>query len=71
MIILNFIGMPYNQYFHLNSLTFCLVQFVYLFGPFRNIKGFMIQGGDPTGTGKGGDSIYGTKLPDEFSQELK
>jgi peptidyl-prolyl cis-trans isomerase-like 3 len=37
----------------------------------RNIKGFMIQGGDPTGTGKGGDSIYGTKLRDEFSLELK
>jgi peptidyl-prolyl cis-trans isomerase-like 3 len=24
----------------------------------RNIKGFMIQGGDPTGTGKGGASIF-------------
>lgn len=22
-------------------------------------KGFMIQGGDPTGTGRGGNSIYG------------
>ncbi len=27
----------------------------------RNIKGFMIQGGDPTGTGRGGKSIYTTK----------
>ena len=26
----------------------------------RNIKHFMIQGGDPTGTGKGGDSLWGT-----------
>lgn len=25
----------------------------------RNIKGFIIQGGDPTNTGKGGQSIYG------------
>ena len=25
----------------------------------RNIRGFIIQGGDPTGTGKGGESIYG------------
>ncbi|CAM9597751.1 unnamed protein product, partial [Ectocarpus fasciculatus] len=32
----------------------------------RNIKGFMVQGGDPTGTGKGGDSMFGGKLPDEF-----
>ena len=24
----------------------------------RNMKGFMIQGGDPTGTGRGGKSIY-------------
>jgi peptidyl-prolyl cis-trans isomerase-like 1 len=26
------------------------------------IKDFMVQGGDPTGTGKGGTSIYGQKL---------
>ncbi|OQR89794.1 peptidyl-prolyl cis-trans isomerase 10 [Thraustotheca clavata] len=32
----------------------------------RNIKGFMIQGGDPTGTGKGGESIWGGKFNDEF-----
>ncbi|OQR98803.1 hypothetical protein ACHHYP_07846 [Achlya hypogyna] len=32
----------------------------------RNMKGFMIQGGDPTGTGKGGDSIWGGKFNDEF-----
>ncbi|XP_066369160.1 peptidyl-prolyl cis-trans isomerase CYP18-1-like [Miscanthus floridulus] len=37
----------------------------------RNIKGFMIQGGDPTGTGKGGTSIWGTKFADEFRESLK
>jgi peptidyl-prolyl cis-trans isomerase-like 3 len=32
----------------------------------RNIKGFMVQGGDPTDTGKGGESIWGGKFADEF-----
>mmetsp|Transcript_983 Transcript_983/g.1794 ORF Transcript_983/g.1794 Transcript_983/m.1794 type:complete len:183 (+) Transcript_983:148-696(+) len=32
----------------------------------RNLKGFMIQGGDPTGIGKGGESIWGGKFEDEF-----
>lgn len=36
----------------------------------RVIPDFMIQGGDPTGTGMGGESIYGEKFEDEFSQEL-
>ena len=32
----------------------------------RNIKGFAIQGGDPSGMGKGGESIWGGKFEDEF-----
>lgn len=36
----------------------------------RIIRDFMIQGGDPTGTGMGGESIYGEKFEDEFSENI-
>ena len=37
----------------------------------RVIQGFMIQGGDPTGTGRGGESLWGRPFQDEFRSNLK
>ena len=37
----------------------------------RVIADFMLQGGDPTGTGRGGESLWGGKFEDEFVSELR
>lgn len=37
----------------------------------RVIRDFMVQMGDPTGTGRGGESIYGGKFEDEITRNLK
>lgn len=36
----------------------------------RVMQDFMIQGGDPTGTGRGGESIWGSDFEDEFTLNL-
>lgn len=37
----------------------------------RVIPQFMLQGGDPTGTGRGGASLWGGKFEDECSPKVK
>jgi peptidylprolyl isomerase len=37
----------------------------------RVIKQFMIQGGDPTGTGRAGDSVWGEPFEDEVNPGVK
>lgn len=37
----------------------------------RIIEDFMIQGGDPTGTGMGGESIWNNSFKDEFAADLQ
>jgi peptidyl-prolyl cis-trans isomerase-like 1 len=54
----NFIGLAEKKYY--DGVIF-----------HRVIADFMIQGGDPTGTGRGGESIYGKPFADEFVPTLK
>lgn len=53
----NFVGLAIRGYY--DGITF-----------HRVIPDFMIQGGDPTGTGAGGESIWDQPFEDEFSDHL-
>ncbi len=54
----NFVGLSRKGYY--NNVSF-----------HRIIKGFVIQGGDPTGTGMGGDSFFGKEFKDEFHPDIR
>ncbi len=54
----NFVGLASKKYY--DGIIF-----------HRVIADFMIQGGDPTGTGMGGESFWGGKFEDEFDMNLK
>ena len=54
-----------------NFLTLCDVGYYDGTVFHRSIRNFMIQGGDPTGTGKGGESIYGPTFKDELGGKYK
>lgn len=53
----NFVGLAEKGYY--NGIVF-----------HRVIPDFMIQGGDPTGSGMGGESLWGDSFEDEFSSEV-
>jgi len=53
-----------------NFIKLCATDFYKNTTFHRLIKNFMVQGGDPTGTGKGGDSIWGKPFKDEFKPNL-
>eukprot|EP00906_Rhabdomonas_costata_P018472 RCo026974 len=53
----NFLGLCQKGYY--NGVTF-----------HRLVPGLMVQGGDPTGTGRGGESLWSGPFPSEIAEDL-
>jgi peptidyl-prolyl cis-trans isomerase-like protein 2 len=54
-----------------NFITLCVAEYYDGVSFHRSIKNFMVQGGDPTGTGSGGQCIWGEKFKDEICDKLQ
>ena len=54
-----------------NFIQHCLNKYYNGCNFFKIFKNFMIQTGDPTNTGSGGESIYSSEFRDEFHSRLK
>jgi len=54
-----------------NFLQLCLEGYYTNTKFFRVVPDFIVQGGDPTNTGTGGESVYGKPFKDEFHQRLR
>jgi len=54
-----------------NFVQLCLEGYYVNTKFFRVVPDFIVQGGDPTNTGTGGESIYGRPFKDEFHQRLR
>lgn len=74
IVVHNYVNIAYLLYiinYEQNFLALCASDYYNGCLFHRNIKGFIVQTGDPTHTGKGGSSIWGRKFEDEFKENLK
>jgi peptidyl-prolyl cis-trans isomerase SDCCAG10 len=54
-----------------NFIQLCMEQYYSKTIFHRVVKDFIVQGGDPTGTGRGGESCWGTPFKDELHSRLR
>lgn len=74
MLVITTTGVFFTEilrYFKLVNNVFLSLDYYDSWLLLKYLKGFIVQTGDPTGTGKGGTSIWGKKFDDEFKEELK